>query len=161
MAQGHLFALRAVSRLPRRARRDTRSDAAQCERRARGHPAAVHHATAQRRRGADRLAGARRSGPHGGPSGPRGLTGARGLGAVLDDVSVFARVTPTHKTRIVAAYQAGGRAVAMTGDGANDAPAIGLADVGVALGERATAAARQTADVVVPDGRIETLIDAV
>ncbi|MCU1499294.1 MAG: Calcium-transporting ATPase, partial [Acidimicrobiales bacterium] len=83
------------------------------------------------------------------------------LDAILDEVSVFARVTPTHKVRLVAAYQRQGRAVAMTGDGANDAPAIRLADVGVALGEHSTSAARAVADVVVADGRIETLIDAI
>jgi cation-transporting ATPase I len=83
------------------------------------------------------------------------------LDAVLDDTSVFARVTPAHKVRLVEAYQRQGRAVAMTGDGANDAPAIRLADVGVALGEHSTSAARAVADVVVADGRIETLIDAI
>lgn len=83
------------------------------------------------------------------------------LDGILDETSVFARVTPTHKVRLVDAYQRRGRAVAMTGDGANDAPAIRLADVGVALGEHSTSAARATADVVVVDGRIETLIDAI
>jgi cation-transporting ATPase I len=83
------------------------------------------------------------------------------LDAVLDDTGVFARVTPAHKVRLVAAYQRQGRTVAMTGDGSNDAPAIRLADVGVALGEHSTSAARAVADVVVADGRIETLIDAI
>jgi cation-transporting ATPase I len=83
------------------------------------------------------------------------------LADVVDKATVFARVTPGHKVRIVQALQAQGRAVAMTGDGANDAAAIRLADVGVALGERATPAARAAADIVVTDNRIETLIDAV
>ncbi|HEX5367531.1 MAG TPA: HAD-IC family P-type ATPase [Acidimicrobiales bacterium] len=83
------------------------------------------------------------------------------LDAVVDDTTVFARVTPAHKVRLVEAYRRRGRAVAMTGDGANDAPAIRAADVGVALGEHSTSAARAVADVVVTDGRIETLIDAV
>ncbi|HET6952972.1 MAG TPA: HAD-IC family P-type ATPase, partial [Acidimicrobiales bacterium] len=83
------------------------------------------------------------------------------LDAVLDLTTVFARVTPAHKVRLVEAYRRQGRAVAMTGDGANDAPAIRLADVGVALGEHSTSAARAAADVVVTDGRIETLIDAI
>jgi cation-transporting ATPase I len=83
------------------------------------------------------------------------------LDAMLDKVAVFARVTPTHKVRIVQAYQRAGRAVAMTGDGANDAPAIRLADVGIALGERSTAAARDAADLIVTDERIETIVDAV
>jgi cation-transporting ATPase I len=79
----------------------------------------------------------------------------------LDDVAVFARVTPAHKVRLVHAYQRAGRTVAMTGDGANDAPAIQLADVGVALGENSTSAARGAADVVVPSGEIETVVDAI
>jgi cation-transporting ATPase I len=83
------------------------------------------------------------------------------LAALLDEVSVFARVTPEHKARIVAALQAAGHVVAVTGDGANDAPAIRRADVGVALGARATAAARDAADLVVTDDRIETIIDAI
>jgi cation-transporting ATPase I len=83
------------------------------------------------------------------------------LAALLAEVSVFARVTPEHKARIVAALQGAGHVVAVTGDGANDAPAIRRADVGVALGARATAAAREAADVVVADDRIETIIDAI
>jgi cation-transporting ATPase I len=78
----------------------------------------------------------------------------------LDDVAVFARVTPAHKLRLVNAYRRAGRTVAMTGDGANDAPAIKLADTGIAVGENSTSAARQAADLVVPDGRIETVVDA-
>lgn len=83
------------------------------------------------------------------------------LDLVLDDVAVFARVTPSHKVRIVEAYRRRGGIVAMTGDGANDAPAIRLADVGIALGENATPAARDAADLVVPDGRIETIVAAI
>lgn len=84
-----------------------------------------------------------------------------GLAGIIDEVRVFARVTPGQKVRIVRALQALGRVVAMTGDGANDAPAIRLADVGIALGSGATAAARQAADVVVVDGRMDTLVEAV
>jgi cation-transporting P-type ATPase I len=83
------------------------------------------------------------------------------LDAALDDVTVFARVTPIHKVRIIDAYRRSGTVVAMTGDGANDAPAIRLADVGVAFGEHATPAARSAADLVVPDGRIETIAAAI
>jgi len=75
--------------------------------------------------------------------------------------SVFARVAPRHKARLVRAFQAAGMVVAMTGDGANDAPAIRLADVGIAIGSRCTTAARQAADVVVTDDHIETLVEAV
>jgi cation-transporting ATPase I len=83
------------------------------------------------------------------------------LDAVLTDIKVFARVTPFDKVRIVAAYQRAGSVVAMTGDGANDAPAIRLADVGLAIGERCTPAARNAADVVIADDRIETIVDAI
>lgn len=79
----------------------------------------------------------------------------------LDEVSVFARVTPSHKLRLVTAYQAGGHSVAMTGDGANDAPAIARADVGIAIGEHSSSGARRAADMVVPDGRIEVILDAI
>ena len=82
------------------------------------------------------------------------------LDALLPDVSVFARVTPADKVRIVAAFQRIGRSVAMTGDGANDAPAIRMADVGMALGPRSTPAARGAADLVVTDERLETIVDA-
>ena len=84
------------------------------------------------------------------------------LAEILPGATVYARVTPAHKVRIVQALQRSGRTVAMTGDGANDAPAIRLADVGVAFtGAGGAAAARQVADLVVTDGRIETLIDAI
>ncbi|MEQ4206532.1 cation-transporting P-type ATPase [Actinopolymorpha sp. B9G3] len=79
----------------------------------------------------------------------------------LPKVSVFARVTPAHKVRIVGAYQACGNTVAMVGDGTNDAPAIRLADAGIALGKYGTNAAREAADVVVTDDRIETITDAI
>jgi len=83
------------------------------------------------------------------------------LDARLQEFTVFARVTPSHKVRIVQAYQRAGRVVAMTGDGANDAPAIRLADVGIALGDRSTPAARTAADVVVLNDRIESIVEAV
>jgi len=83
------------------------------------------------------------------------------LDAALADATVFARVTPAHKVRIVRAYQRAGRTVAMTGDGANDAPAIRLAHTGIALGGHGSPAAREAADLVVLDDRIETIIDAI
>jgi cation-transporting ATPase I len=85
--------------------------------------------------------------------------------AALDEIiagtAVFARVTPVQKVRVVAALQRSGRVVAMTGDGANDAPAIRLADVGIAMGAKSTAAARASADMVVTDERIETIVHAI
>lgn len=99
---------------------------------------------------------------------PRLMTGAEldslddaALVRTLPDITVFARVTPAHKVRIVTALRSAGRIVAVTGDGANDAPAIRIADVGIALGSRATPAARSAADVVVTDDRIETIVDAI
>ncbi len=79
----------------------------------------------------------------------------------VEQVRVFARVAPAQKVRVVRAFQRRGRVVAMVGDGANDAPAIRLADVGIALGERSTSAARVAADVVVTDERIDTVVDAI
>jgi cation-transporting P-type ATPase I len=76
-------------------------------------------------------------------------------------ISVFARVTPPQKVRIVRALQRVGRVVAMVGDGANDAPAIRLANVGIAVGEQSTTAARAAADILLTDARLETLVDAV
>lgn len=82
------------------------------------------------------------------------------LDALLPDVGVVARGTPVHKVRVVQAFQRLGRTVAMTGDGANDAPAIRLADIGIAFGTRATPAARAAADLVVTDDRLETVLAA-
>ncbi|HXV94023.1 MAG TPA: cation-translocating P-type ATPase, partial [Pseudonocardia sp.] len=100
--------------------------------------------------------------------GRRVLTGARldelddeQLAGLLPHTAVFARVSPAHKARVVRLLQREGAAVAVTGDGTNDAPAIRLADVGIALGARATSAAREAADVVVTDDRIETITDAI
>ncbi|WP_052206848.1 HAD-IC family P-type ATPase [Sinomonas humi] len=80
------------------------------------------------------------------------------LARILPEVAVVARSTPAHKVRVVQSLQALGRTVAMTGDGANDAPAIRLADVGIALGRRGTPAARAAGDLVVTDDRLETII---
>ncbi|WP_018254904.1 cation-translocating P-type ATPase [Salinispora mooreana] len=80
------------------------------------------------------------------------------LAARLVTTDVVARCTPAHKVRIIQALRTCGRTVAMTGDGANDAPAIRLADVGIALGQRGTPAARAAADLVVLDDRLETII---
>jgi cation-transporting P-type ATPase I len=83
------------------------------------------------------------------------------LAQMLPKVTVFARVTPLHKVRIVRTAQQLGRVVAMTGDGANDAPAIQLAEVGIAVGSRATQAAREAADVIILEDRLEVIVDAI
>jgi magnesium-transporting ATPase (P-type) len=82
------------------------------------------------------------------------------LAQLLGRTDVVARCTPGHKVRIIQALQRQGRTVAMTGDGANDAPAIRLADVGIALGRHGTPAASAAADLVVTDDRLETIIAA-
>ncbi|PZG08943.1 cation-translocating P-type ATPase [Nonomuraea aridisoli] len=76
----------------------------------------------------------------------------------LPQVDVVARCTPEQKVRVVRAFQRLGRVVAMTGDGANDAAVIRLADVGIALGKTGTPAARAAADLVVSDDRLETIV---
>lgn len=83
------------------------------------------------------------------------------LEGIMPSLSVFARVTPSQKARIVNVLQSAKVVVGMTGDGSNDAPAIRLADVGIALGEHATSSARSAADLLVVDGRIETIVQAV
>ena len=77
------------------------------------------------------------------------------------DIDIFARVSPSQKVRIVRALSKMGRTVAMVGDGANDAPAIRLASVGVAMGEQCSEAARNAADIVLTDAKIETLVRAI